>query len=509
MNKIVLAPKFHITQKAEHLSVARYGSRKPDTPILFRWAISLLLTIILSLQSRTALVQPLEPIIEFDQEDIVTEFEQVTKHKGYEDQESGFDEYQEDGVDFSSFDNEKEETKQSLLSSIFPPTRITLLHEFFLKVKQPTDMRCNRSSVRLEYSRALGEYFFILLDIKQKFFWKNDHQAQAKEKELYTDFSPREIFLQGSFADTSIKAGRQILIWGESEGGAITDVISPRDFKETFFVSLEESRIGQSMVLLDQFSPIGDFSLFFIPHAKFNAYPDKGSAYYTDTIGENVITEDDPKKSNDHEFGCRWKKTFGQSDVAVMAARLVENDYIYHFSGKNKSGEILLSRGKEHFSMAGITFNYGSGSFLFKGEAGYKSPLHFNTEDFYVKNKDVLDTAIGFEYSPGDAYTLSVELVNRHIRDWQDGTIMVPENDSSIVFVWEKEFFNELLSVNWMSIANLTNNGFIHILKTSYDWDDHLTLKFEAYYPDINDKENFYWHHREEKQVALKIQYTL
>jgi hypothetical protein len=400
-----------------------------------------------------------------------------------------------------------ENTEASILSSLLSAARFTLKHEVFYKVKEPTGIMSNRSSLRLELSKPIGRYFFLQLDTKETFFWENDHRAEAVDKKVTTENFTREAFLQASFADTSIKAGIQILIWGESEGGAITDVVSPRDYSEAFFISLEESRIGQPMVLLDQFTSFGDVSVFFVPDAEFNEYPEKNTAYEYDAFGGLMPYRVETSGGSGHEFGGRWKKTFGQSDVAVMAASLIENDYAYRADGSADDGETIITREEKRFTMAGATFNHVRGSFLYKGEVGIKWPRHFNNSDLQIEKRDVLDTAIGMDYSPGGAYTLSLELVNRHIMDWEEGLTGVRKNANSVVLVWDKNFLNETLSVNWMSIYATQDRGFVHTLRTAYEWNDYLTLKFEAFYPDISDVENIYWPYRDQKQVALKLQF--
>jgi hypothetical protein len=70
----------------------------------------------------------------------------------------------------------------------------------------------------------------------------------------------------------------------------------------------------------------------------------------------------------------------------------------------------------------------------------------------------------------------------------------------------EKDFLNETLSVSWMSIYTTPDEGYLHTLKTTYEWDDHISLKFEVFYPDMSDPENSLWVYRDQKQVAMKIQ---
>jgi hypothetical protein len=443
---------------------------------------------------------------ELDAGDAAFDFDPEAASEGSDEESVSF----ENDIEVDTFDQDAgrqtEDGKPTLLATLLSPARFTLKHENFYKITRPDGIKSNRTSLRLEYSRSIGPHFFVQLDTKQTLFWGEDHRAQAENKAMTTENFTREAFCQASFADTSIKAGVQILIWGESEGGAITDVISPRDYSEAFFVSLEESRIGQPMILVDQFTPLGDVSAFFIPDPKFNTYPGDNTAYHYDEFDDPVGYRKEDSEARDYEFGGRWKKTFGQSDVALMAANLIENDYIYRFDGVDADGAMLITKKKERFTLAGLTFNYGRGSFLYKGEIGMKFPQHFNNADLQIEKRDVLDAAIGLEYSPGGAYTLGLELVNRHVMDWDSDLVGVRENATNVVLLWEKDFINETFSVSWISIYSTPDEGFLHTLRTTYKWTDQLSLKFEAFCPDISDPENSLWVYRDQKQVAMKIQ---
>jgi hypothetical protein len=443
---------------------------------------------------------------EFDPGDTVFEFDPETASQAFEEESVIFEEDAEDDTFDREAEQQTEGGKPSVLSLLLSTARFTLKHETFYKITRPDGIKSNRTSLRLEYSRSIGPHFFVQLDTKQTLFWGDDHRAKAQEKKMTTENFTREAFCQASFADTSIKAGVQILIWGESEGGAITDVISPRDYSEAFFISLEASRIGQPMILIDQFTPLGDVSAFFIPDPEFNDYPEDNTAYHYDEFIDPVRYRDESSGTPDYEFGGRWKKTFGQSDVALMAASLIENDYIHRLNEIDTDGAMILTKKKERFTLAGLTFNHVRGNFLYKGEIGMKFPQHFNNADLQVEKTDVLDAAIGLEYSPGGAYTLGLELVNRHVMDWDSDLAGVHENATSVVLLWEKDFLNEIFSLSWLSIYTTPDEGYLHTLRTTYKWSDHLCLKFEAFYPHVSDPENTLWVYRDQKQVAMKIQ---
>ncbi|MBU2510349.1 hypothetical protein KJ966_03390 [bacterium] len=402
---------------------------------------------------------------------------------------------------------EDETATTPFLSSLLEPIRFTLRHEVSYKTEDPDGINNNRTSFRLEYSKFFLNNFFLQFDSKLSAFWSNDHRAEAENEEALFETSSKEAFLQASFSDTSIKAGVQILIWGESDGGAITDVISPRDYSELFFISLEESRIGQPIVIIDQFSTIGDWSFFFIPDPGFNEYPEKGTAYYYDPFAGLAVYQDVTSDEELFEYGLRWKKTFGKSDVGIMAASLIDNDYAYRLDGYTNSGKLLFTKIKQRYTMAGITFNYATGNFLLKGEIGKKLPKAFNNGAYQIIEKDVVDTALGLEYSPGGDYTLSLEAVNNHVIDWNDDIQTVPEDSNSLVVVWSKSFFNEDLSVNWMTSYSEPYTSYMHSLRTSYNWNDNITLFFDAFYPDIKKEESNMWVYRDQKQLVFKLQF--
>ena len=439
-------------------------------------------------------------------EQLNTETETPLDFEDSDDTEMVFDEGSEGELSMED-DTAEENAEASLLSEIMDPARFTVRHELSYKTEKPTGIQSNRSSFRIEYSRFFLDHFYIQFDAKLSAFWENDHRAEAEDDDILFETSSREAFLQVSFAETSIKAGYQVMIWGESDGGAITDVISPRDYSELFFISLEESRIGQRMLAIDQFSSIGQWTLFYIPDAEFNEYPEPGTAYYIDPFAGQAVFQDEDPNQDLSEYGLRWKKTFGKSDISVMGASLIENDAAFRLEGFTTGGKFLFTRLRQRYTMTGTAFNYVTGSLLFKGEIGLKSPRSFNDASFQVVEKDVLDTALGLEYSTGGTWSFGMEVVNSHVSGWSDEIQGVPEDASSLVVVWDQTFLNEDLSVNWMTQVTTPYSAYIHSLRTTYKWDDDITLYLDGFYLDVKDEESDLWDYRDQKQIVAKAQY--
>lgn len=386
----------------------------------------------------------------------------------------------------------------SRLAEWLDPLRVSLKHEGSYKFASPQRFVNNRSSVQVDYSKLLVRGLFLRLDTKVNLYWRYDHRAKARDKNLFLEMLPRETYLQSSFGQTSIRLGYQILPWGVSEAGAITDEISPRNTSEFFFVSLEESRIGQPMVTVDQFSNVGQWTGFFVPRPSYNRYPAKKSEY--DIPGAFDAPEpkrrwDDP---DDYEYGLRWQRTFGKSDISLMAASLIDNDYVIR---------------KQRFSMYGLTANIAKENVLFRAEAALKKPkaLFAQAADgngTTIVESDQFDASLGFDYSPGGRTLMySAEVVWNHLLDWQHNILGRVENEYSLVGGVSNRFRNDDVSLTWLGIYNQTYKSFQLKFLSSYRLNDNSSVAFEVFYPYEGDTRSGSWPYRDEKQFVTRYQF--
>lgn len=385
--------------------------------------------------------------------------------------------------------------------------RATFAHEASYRIADDGGLVNNRTSARLEYSSFFRESFYVRLDSKLNAYWGNDHRARGKS--MQAEVITSEAFLQYSRqgGTTSLKAGVQKLIWGESEGGAITDEVSPRNFSELFLIPLEESRLGQGMVVFDYFSPVGDWSAFYVPTPRYNEYPERGTEYHVDPFGGQAIVRDVHGNARDDEFGMRWRRTFGQSDISLMAARLTENDHAYRLEGLSPTGALLVARLKQRMTMIGSTFSLTRGKSLVKGEVALKSSRAFNDAAFGLVEKDVLDSAIGVTYSLGQNNTVGVEWVNSRILGWNRGIAGVPENAASLVVNANVLFLHDRLSVNWLAIYTEPYHSHQSSIRTAYKWDDNLSFGLDLHYVDAPDRRSGLRPYRDKDQVVFRVQY--
>lgn len=421
--------------------------------------------------------------------------------------EDPFSEEDELDIDTSFSESDGNNNKQinetpGFFETLLQPARFTLKHEHSYKTKEPSQTVNNRSSARLEYSKFFGTYFFLQFDTKLNIFYKSDHRAKAEEKDTFFESNTKEAYLQSSIKNTSLKAGLQVIIWGEADGAAVTDVVAPRDQSELFFISLDESRIAQPMIVIDQFSEMGDWTFFYIPAAEYTKVPEKGTQYDLGLLDNFEIEDDKDLGKNSDEMGLRWKKTFGKSDVAIMAASLIENDYKYEMRVLG-----TLVKTKNRYKLLGLAFNYGKGAFLFKGEIAQKSKKAFNNAQYELINKDVVDTALSTEYASSGSYSLLLSLINQRIVDWDKRLIGTDADSGAITISWSNNYLNENLSALLMSSFYYPNEAVIYTFKTEYKYYDDLKFEASLLKLDIKNDESQLWFYRDEERLTFKIQY--
>jgi hypothetical protein len=385
----------------------------------------------------------------------------------------------------------------SKLAAWLDPMRISLKHETSYKFASPKRVVNNRSSVRLEYSKPLTSNLYLRLDTKLNVHWSNDHRAKAKDEDPFRELVTREAYLQSSFGNTSFRLGYQILPWGVSEGGAITDEVSPRNSAEFFFISLEESRVGQPMLTMDHFSDSGQWTAFFVPRPGYNKYPDRGSEYDIPGAFDANAPNDDWDNAGTHEFGARWKRTFGKSDISLMAARLIDNDYLVR---------------QQRFRMYGLTANIAIDNLLLRAEVALKQPRAFFARSTgsspTIVESDQFDSSFGFDYSPGGrALTYSAEVVWSRLLDWRGDIVGRERDEYQLVGSVSNRFFNENLILSWLTIYSKPYTSFQHKFLSSYLIDDNSTVYFELFYPDERDKRSGNWPYRDQKQFVVRYQY--
>ncbi|MEE2715862.1 MAG: DUF1302 family protein [SAR324 cluster bacterium] len=381
------------------------------------------------------------------------------------------------------------ETSEPDTTTLLPNQRWTLQHDVAYRPHQQRTAS-NRLSLRLELEQLFGEHAFLRFDGKVAYnavydasIYTNRNYPDSVREKFRRRRTWREGYLQLSFGKISLKLGQQVVVWGKSDASVVTDLVSPRDQTEGFSTPVDEARLGQRMLVLDLY-PAANQQLTLIanPDPQVNAYAPTGHEYALAASSTlTLLPEQRPGFSgSDTEYGLRWGFTAGERDFSLLAADLVDNDFVLALEGT------ALRPKYRRFRMLGLGFNSGSGKFLWKGEAAVYSGKGFTTTDYStepdgITERDVLAGALGFDYTSAENDQITLEASNHHIRNWQAALTNTRKNTGNLLLSWSRSFLSETLTPEYALAWEPQDGDSLHQFQLRYDWSDALTFELGGF----------------------------
>jgi len=335
-----------------------------------------------------------------------------------------------------------------------------------------------RSSFQLEAEVRLPQKWRAYAAAKAFFDWayliKGRETFNQPTLDRYeSEVELGEAFLQGSLLPKlDIKVGRQIVVWGKFDNIRVTDILNPLDNREPGLVDIEDLRLPVAMTKLDLYLGPWDLSGMVIHEVRQNKDPTFGSDFYPFAFPPPPADRPEFGPEN-QEYGLALNGVFSGWDLSFYGA--------YVFS--DQPG--LAQRGQElrqvypRIWMAGLAANAAFGSWLLKAEAAYLSGLEFFALPGEERSR--LDLSLGLEYTGFRDTTLSLEVVNRHLFDYDprlEETNEAVENEFTSAFRLTRKFMHERLELTFLATTlGLTGDGGgIQRLQAAYELTDDLIL---------------------------------
>lgn len=313
------------------------------------------------------------------------------------------------------------------------------------------DIENNRLQFNIRYQNAFAPGWLLQASGWYRVYWDQDYMAENTEIDSHTESQINELFVQYSSGAHSFKFGNQTIVWGETVGNSVLDIINHIEFRDFTIIDIEDARLNQPMLIWDYFGDdnSSSFSTFINLYPEFNPSPVRGSPLFFDP-GFNLPDYNRSEKML-FEAGTQWKKSFEGSDIAFMAAYLYENQLRYDppepgstdgqpdindflllgFSANRAIGKLLLN-----FDLA-YSHNILANSFAFPGANTLSTPVNLR--------KDQIGTSFGFEYAIDNDQNMSLGIQAQQILDPEEGLPpgQTPANDD-IFGSWLVRYSNSL-----------------------------------------------------------------
>ena len=286
-----------------------------------------------------------------------------------------------------------------------------------------------------------------------------------------------EMYVQGSLLRyLDVKAGRQIVVWGNLDNIRVTDILNPLNLREIGATDIEDRRLPVTMLKIDAYISNWTLSGLAIPEIRFNKNPEYGSDFYPADLPP--VREDTPESGFEHmEYALSASGVFSGWDVAFYWADVYSD--APHL--KRLPGLFQVELAHAHLNLYGAAFDVALGNWLLKAEVAYITGLkYFNTADETYSRTDV---GAGIEFSGFSKTILGLEVVQRHIHDYEDVLENEPDNLEKIstqsAAMLTKTWLNETLSLTILASAFGTDfkKGSLQRYELAYDISDGLLVK--------------------------------
>ncbi len=345
-----------------------------------------------------------------------------------------------------------------------------------VRTKSPNDFMSSRTRFRGELQKAFGQSsMFVSFNVNQN----------SILKEL-NGFELREAYFDYSADNWSLRAGRQLIIWGAADGLRITDLVSPMNFTEFLARDYDDIRMPVEALKFQYFKDAMKLELVFVPVFKSFILPMNPQNPWAMSMSVpqgiqqmNILPENKPKMTlKNSEFGGRL--TFNLSGLDFSLAGLYTFNKMPVFSKKVKIAKLpilpTLNITPEYHRMTfiGGDFSKPLGQFVIRGEMAFNFNKVLETK-LDLEKHNTWNALLAVDWYAPNEWMLSVQIANDAIGDYKKDLIQ-EENTTLLTFNVSKSLLNSTLKLSDFIYADLNNGGFFSRFSADYSLSDQIHL---------------------------------
>ncbi|HBT89067.1 MAG TPA: hypothetical protein DEB50_11610 [Desulfobacter sp.] len=361
------------------------------------------------------------------------------------------------------------------------------------QVKSPNDILASETLARLELTACQGNFTgFGAVNLSANHLLEDE-----------SGVSLHEGYLDYVLDNVTIRAGRQIIIWGQADGIRIVDNVSPLDYAETITRDFDEMRMAVDALNFKYASGWGDLQLLWIPVYKSGEQPSEDSPWYLGGYGDNTVLPDnepdDPFK--DSELALRYALYLSGMDLAFSYFYTWNDFPCYQRSGT------ALEPVFDRVHILGAEFSKPLGEFVYRAEAAWFSGslIQGYDSDYFTAQKDRIKWLTGLDWYPGNDWTLSWQYAQDHILNSGSG-LAESGCAKTVTFSVSKDLFREKLTLSALGYMDIDVKDRLVRLTAEYQFIDDLEVFLGT---DIfaGDRKGSYGRYKDNTQVWTKITY--
>lgn len=345
-----------------------------------------------------------------------------------------------------------------------------------VRLQDPWDFMSSRSRFRGEIRGWNGpSSFFASLNANHNYLLPD--RTFIELREAYFDYAGE---------NWDLRAGRQIIIWGVSDGIRITDIIAPMDFTEFLAREYDDIRMPVDAVKLRFFRENTKLELVFVPVFQSYIYPvdpENPWSIVPDAGNGPVVSVapdkgPEPKLKNS-EVGGKISFYFAGMDASLSALHTWNKMPVFQTVLSAGMDSLTLIPEYHRLTMTGFDLSKPLGSLVVRGEGGFFNGEHFPSEingsTSHLVSRKVLRTLVGVDWYPGSEWTVTGQYAHSCILGYR-GIVDVDRHTMLATLGISKKVLRSTLSISTFGYMDLSSGGFFNRSSLDYSLSDQIHL---------------------------------
>lgn len=330
----------------------------------------------------------------------------------------------------------------------------------------------------------------------------------------------REIYSDWVSGRSGLRIGKQQVVFGETEGIRVVDVLNPLDYSEFLLQDFEEMRIPTWMFnyrhrfdnFTTQFVVIPDVTTSHVSNGRYaptspRFVPTIAAGTTSLEVADNDGVED---KIDNTDFAVRIRASAGGRDISLVAIRQYNKEPVWK-SSYDGAGGLLLYPEYYRRNVFGATYSESFGSIVLRAEAAYSSKQAFYHSDptsgSGVSFLPELSYGLAFDWYGMQDATVTVQLF-QSVRDEVDEELVVDRVDTTWSAGINKTFHNAIYTASLLYFEN-SNDG-DSMVRASLDWDfDDMTTISAGYDAFSGNPNGMFGQYRDTDRISLVLKHSI
>ena len=374
------------------------------------------------------------------------------------------------------------------------------------QVKSPNDSLASETLARVE-GRASTDGLSLFASVNLSANHRLEDESGVSVHEAYIDYVS---------SAWDLRAGRQIITWGNADGVRITDNISPSDLSEYITRDFDEIRMAVDALKFRLFGSHGTAELIYLPFFKAGIQPEDDSPWMvgglssTDSLTKSSGDAEPDGDLENGEVAAKYAFFLPGIDFA-LSYFYTWNDfpcYAYTLKPGEPDDTYLVTPEFHRLHITGLEFSRPHGDFVFRGEAAFFHGSRFSSREkgAPLHKKDQVKWLLGVDWYPGSNWSLLCQMTGDRILGYSD-EIAREAHTTMATLNLSKKLLREKLTVSGMHYYNLNEEDSLTRLSGEYEVRDGFSLFLGL---DIfkGDRAGDFGKYRDNTQVWFKAKYS-